>query len=234
MSNPKPPKKSVTASELMAQLQQDPQYQVRMQQTEAQRQESIQRHRLAAEPVVQDLRNAGFDVENIDELRRSGIDYEAAIPLLLKWLPLIAESAVKDSIVRALSVPWARQAAARPLIGQFHAAPDTAADLKWTIGNALAVVADDDVFNEIAELARDKRNGKSREMLAVALGNMRNPAAVDVLIKLLEDDEVAGHALMGLAKLKAHRARPYIERFLKHPKAWVRKEASKALAKLNK
>jgi HEAT repeat protein len=177
---------------------------------------------------------ASGNVESIDELRRSGTHYEAAIPLLLKWLPLVVESAVKDSIVRALSVPWAKQAAARPLISQFQAVPESAASLKWTIGNALAVVADDDVFNGIAELARDKRNGKSREMLAVALGNMRNPPAVDVLIELLEDDEVAGHALMGLANLKARRARPYIERFLNHPKAWVRKEASKALAKLNK
>jgi len=37
-----------------------------------------------------------------------------------------------------------------------------------------------------------------------------------------------------LGKLKAEKARPYIERFLDHPKAWVRREAKKALAKLDK
>jgi HEAT repeat protein len=61
---------------------------------------------------------------------------------------------------------------------------------------------------------------------------MKNPAAVDVLIELLNDEEVAGHALMGLAKLKAHKSRPHIERFLNHAKPWIRTEASKALAKL--
>lgn len=70
-------------------------------------------------------------------------------------------------------------------------------------------------------------------MLAVALGNMKTPTAVDLLIELLNDDEVAGHALMALGKLKAQKARSQIERFLGCSKPWVRKEASKALAKLD-
>ena len=71
-------------------------------------------------------------------------------------------------------------------------------------------------------------------MLAAALGNMKSAVAVDVLIELLNDDEVAGHALMALGKLKAFKARLHIERFLDHGKPWVRKEARKALAKLIK
>ena len=71
-------------------------------------------------------------------------------------------------------------------------------------------------------------------MVAVALGNMKDPRAVDVLIELLEDEEVAGHALLALGKLKSSKAKPYIEPFLGHPKAWVRKEAKRALAKIDK
>ena len=45
---------------------------------------------------------------------------------------------------------------------------------KWAIGAALWVVADDGVFEQVVELVQDKRHGKAREMLAVALGNMRD------------------------------------------------------------
>jgi HEAT repeat protein len=71
-------------------------------------------------------------------------------------------------------------------------------------------------------------------MVVLALANMRDSRAVDVLLGLLDDDEVAGHAVMALGKLKAGKARPAIEEFLKHPKPWVRKEAKKALDKLRR
>jgi hypothetical protein len=148
--------------------------------------------------------------------------------------PLVTSQALKESIVRALSVPWARPVAALPLIAEFKSVKGLDESLKWTIGNALSIVADDSVFHEIAELVKEKRHGKSREMLAVALGKMKNPQAVDLAIQLLNDEMVVGHALKALAKLKPQRARPYIEALVDHPKPWVRKEAARALAKLEK
>jgi hypothetical protein len=228
-------KKKVAAADLMNKLLQDPEYRAKAQESEKRRKVLKDEHRLAAWPVIQELKQAGFEIESIDELRRSGHSYKPAIRVLLNWLPRIQNPGVKESIVRALSVPWARPAAARPLICAFQAVPSTdSSALKWAIGNALEIVADDSVFSETVQLVRDKQHGKAREMLAVALGNMTNPAAVDILIDLLDDEEIAGHALIGLGKLRAQKARPYIEAFLNHPKPWVRKEASKALARLNK
>jgi HEAT repeat protein len=106
--------------------------------------------------------------------------------------------------------------------------------LKWAIGNALSVVADDHVFNEIVGLIKDKSHGRAREMLAVALGNMKDPRAVDVLVRLLADEEVAGHALIALGKLRATQSRPQVEAFLSHQKSWVRQEAKRALSKIDK
>lgn len=105
--------------------------------------------------------------------------------------------------------------------------------MKWAIGNALSVVADDTVYDDIVEIVADRSHAKSREMVAVALGNMKNPGAVDVLIGLLDDD-IAGHALLALRKLGAVRARPYVEPFLTHPRTWWRNEAKKAIAKFDK
>lgn len=234
MTEPNPHEKSVPASELMQRLERDPQYLARREEADAKWHRAVEQNKLAANPIIEDLKEIGFSVESIDELRRSGAKYKAAVPVLLKWLPAIENVDIKEAIVRALSVPWAKPTAARPLIAEFHATSEPASGLKWTIGNALAVVADDDVFNEIAELVRDKRHGKAREMLAVALGNMADLRAVDLLLELLRDDEVVGHVLIALGKLKIEKARPLVESLLNHPKPWVRNEAQKTLAKLDK
>lgn len=233
MSSPRLNRNKISASELVAKLEQDTNYMARVKQAEKRQQEKAADHNLAASLVIQDLGDSGFSVKSLDELRRSGVQYKAAIPLLLRWLPKVSSLTVKESLVRTLSVPWAKGIAARPLINEFRAAPeDLDAGLKWAIGNALEVVADDAVFQDIAELVRDKRHGKAREMLAASLGNMKNSAAVDVLIELLDDDEVVGHAIMALGRLNAQKARPFIENLLNHSKPWVCKEASKALAKM--
>ncbi len=74
--------------------------------------------------------------------------------------------------------------------------------------------------------------GRSREMLALALANMKNPRSVDVLIESLGDDDVAGHAVQALRKMKAKKAEPAIRPFIQHPKTWIRSEAKKALERM--
>jgi HEAT repeat protein len=143
--------------------------------------------------------------------------------------------AVKEDIVRALSVSWAKPVAAPALVAEFHRMENESnTGIKWAIANALSVVADDSVFEDIVNLVRDTRHGPARIMLALALGNMKDPHAQDVLISLLDDDLVAGQAIVALGKLKSQKAYPLIERFLTHPKAWIRKEARKALVKIEK
>ena len=217
----------------MSELEKDPEFVARRVEAELGRVKQASKHRVAALPVLHDLKKFGFSVDSLDELRRMGKPYKMAIPILLRWLPEISDLGVKESIVRALSVPWPKGVAAQPLINEFRGVPDHWTSIKWVIGSGLEVVADDSVFSEIVELVRDKRHGKAREMLAASLGKMKKRAAVDVLIELLADDEVVGHAIIALRKLKADKARPAIERLQDHPEAWVRQEAKKALAKLD-
>lgn len=228
------PKRSsrVTAAEFMEELQKDPSYQARVEEAEQRQQFKWEDYRRAAAPVLEDLERAGIQVERIAELRQRRADYRAALPILLNWLPKVAEASVKEDIIRTLSLPWARPDAADSLIAEFRrtAVPD--GGIGWVIGNALEVVADDSVFEDIVEIATDQSYGRSREMVVAALGNMKNPRAGEILIDLLDDGEVAGYAVMGLGKLKAKKAKPKIEPFLKHPQDWVRKEAKKALAKI--
>lgn len=194
---------------------------------------------LHAAPLFAELARAGFPLQSLSELyhKRSYYTkdtYRQVMPILFYWLPIINELRIKETIVRALTVRWAKPEAASILISEFTNVEDPKGFYKWAIGNALSVVADDSVFDDIVKLVKDKQHRRAREMVAVALGNMKNPQAVDVLIDLLQDEEVAGHALIALRKLRPLKARPYIEPFLNHPTTWVRKEAQKAIEKIDK
>jgi HEAT repeat protein len=230
--DPKKPK-PVTAAELTAQLEADPEWVRKRRERARVHGERLEQNRRDSKPLREELAAAGFEVSSVAELYNSQMNYEKAIPLLLRWLPKIENPDIKESVVRALTVDWARPQAAPILIEEFRRVTDpSGTGLRWAIGNALATVADDSVFGEVAELAEDRRWGKAREMVTVALGNMRDPRAVPVLQRLLADEEVAGHALIALGNLRAKEAQADIEPFLDHPTPWVRSEAQKALAKL--
>lgn len=189
--------------------------------------------------VAAELQKAGIKVNGVYDLVNTRRSYKEVIPLLVRLLPSVKDDRIKEGVVRALAVKEAvGEDVSRAMIREFEAispsAPPSEQALKWAIANTLSVVARDSVFEEVAALARDKQHGKAREMLAVALGNMKDPRAIDALVELLNDDEVAGHALIALGKLKAVKAKPAIERFLDHPKPWVRKEAERALKRTEK
>ena len=226
-----PPK---TAAELMADLESDPEYVARMKSQQEQRLKAVEQSLRNAKPILLDLASAGFYVDSVADLFNRKMNYEKAIPILLSWLTRITDPAVKEDVIRALTVPWAKPTAALPLIQEFRRAADSSsAGFQWAIANALSVVADDSVFDDVVQLVRDGRNGKAREMFALALGNMKNPQAVRVLTDLLGDAKVVGHAVMALGILKANDARSSVEKLASDPKKWIRKEVQKALAQMD-
>jgi HEAT repeat protein len=190
--------------------------------------------------LVSDLNAAGVPVSDLWELVNGKVAYRAAIPVLIDWLgavdarvPEPDRQKVREGLVRALTVPAARPAAAPALITEFRNAQDPSGlGIRWVIGNALAVVADDSVFGQIAELAQERDYGKARQMVVLALGRSKDPRAPSVLIGLLGDQDVTAHAVMALGKLKPPDARAAVEPLLRHPEALVRRESKKTLAKL--
>ncbi len=223
-----------TAAEMMAELENDPDYIARMKSQEERRLQAVEESQRNANPILLDLASAGLYVESVADLFNRKMNYEKAIPILISWLPRVVDPHVKQDVIRALTVVWAKPFAAPLLIKEFQKAVDpSGTGIRWVIANALAVVADDSVFDDVVLLVRDGRNGKAREMLALALANMKNPQAVRVLTGLLEDEQVVGHAVMALGKLKAKDARSFVEKLVSHPKKWIRKEVQKALIKMD-
>jgi HEAT repeat protein len=184
-----------------------------------------------AEIVLCEVRSKGFSVHSFAELRRVK-QYQQLIPLLLKWLRQVDDKDLKEDLVRTMSLPCAGPEVARAFVEEFRAADDFF--LKWAIGNGLSIVADDTVADDLFELVRDRRHGRAREMLALALANLRDPHAPAVARKLLSDEDVQGHAVIALRKLKAYEAKDDVARLLKHPKSWIRAEAKKALRSFEK
>lgn len=202
---------------------------------EKQKESRISAMRQAGAPVIADLAQNGLSVEWVEDLYHKRYNYKEAIPILMKWLPLIDNLDVKETIVRALSVRWAKPIAAPALIKEFRKfrnLPD--GGITWAIGNALSVVADDSVAVDIIELVQDIQYGRSRQMLAIALGNMKKADVQDVLINLLDDKDVVGHAIIALGKIKSKKAYELLAKYENHPMTWIRNEAKKARIRIEK
>jgi HEAT repeat protein len=190
--------------------------------------------------LIDELHAAGVPVRDVWDLVNAKVQYRAAIPVLIDWLGHVAERVpepdrpkLTEALARALTVPAARPAAGPVLIDAFRRVSDpTGMGLRWVIGNALSVAADDSVFDEMAALAQDRGYGKARQMIVQGLGRSKDPRAVPLLIGLLEDDDVAAHAISALARLRPAAARQPVESMLSHPQALVRSEARKALKKI--
>ena len=95
----------MTAAELMAKLQNDPEYQRKAQAAEAQRQVRVQALRRAEQPIVADLRRAGVMVDSVWDLVNTSVPYPDALPVLLKHLQLGGyPDRVMESLGSALAV----------------------------------------------------------------------------------------------------------------------------------
>jgi HEAT repeat protein len=183
-----------------------------------------------------------FAARDIPEagIRAPRFDFEAAAPVLVDWLPRVETALVKERIVRSLTgEKAATPLALELLVAEFRRADDHG--LKWAIGNALATLADDSIADELVELAQDRRHGSSREMLMDALARTKDERALGALVELVDDDDVAGHAISALRRLGPKRSLPYLERArpsLERQAAdgetpLARRQASAALARLS-
>src|SRR5262245_36941644 len=75
----------------------------------------------ALAPIIADLRSHGVDVSDLDNTFPTSREvYLKAIPVLLSWLPRTENSAIRNAIIRTLTVPWARGVATRAVLDEFY------------------------------------------------------------------------------------------------------------------
>jgi hypothetical protein len=194
------------------------------------------RHRLAAQPVLDELGSLGFQVHQIPELRRFGASYAPAVPALARHLAKIDHAGVREELARVLAVPWAREHALAPLLEVFARTPNSPPATKAALAAAIEALADASVESELVRLCTDRSHGSSRELLVLALGKLDSPAVADVLAELLRDRFVGGHAVQALLRI-TERTRldldsAILKPFFNDGRAWVRRAARDLAAAL--
>ena len=220
--------------------------------------ERARRSMAVAEPIIDELHKLGYKVQTLADLRHQDKDWKTAIPLLLRWLPLVDDDLdIKQEIVRCISVPWVGNSATAELIEEFKKyAPilpkpsvqwvanqlrDIPEEenklgpyfsLAWAIGNALSIVDVKGFEKQIIELCRNRKYGLARQMLVMGLGRFHSIDAEETALDLLSDEDVTLHAIDALAKMKSKRALFELERLMKDKRAAVRKQARKAITKI--
>jgi hypothetical protein len=159
------------------------------------------------DPVAGDLyaalEAAGVDATAFGTFGRlvaQTVDYNRAAPVLVDWLPRVSDPALKDAVVRSLAGQSGRHRfGAAALIHEFTD-PRHSPSLRWSVGNALASVAGPNDGPGIRALLADARWGEGRQMLCDAIVRTKDPAGVNVLLTLVGDDTIAGHAISALRR----------------------------------
>ena len=201
---------------------------------EAIRERLIALNQECAAPINQELEKLGFPV--VSSLKNSKIKYKAAIPVLIKWMNKAVTPDVKNTIIGALAVPWAKPLAAQPLLEALSKSGpgESFEGLRWQICYALEENADDSIADELLAIAAHQEYGTDRSMVVSALGRLRDPRAASTAIALLADPNVTYPALVALRKLAPVDATSALEPLLTHKEADIRKEAKKALQAIAK
>jgi hypothetical protein len=237
-------RKPVTAEELMSELDADPDFIARRDEAERQREAAAAAFRESAKPVRAALRSAGLpdggfgsfvSARGAEYFGEPEFDHERAVPVLLECLPRTEDPRVKEAIVRHLSTKYAKPIAAGPLVEEFRRTPADQQALKWAIGNALDAVTDNDALPELLEWVRDQQHGSGRQMIVLRLGRApKRPEIAETLVDLLEDEDVALHAMSALRQqLGPKAARPHIARLQSHPSDRIRAQAGRELKKID-
>lgn len=185
--------------------------------------------------MLSNLRKVGVVINDIYDLVNTKESYPEAIPVLLDLIKQGVEDVrVKEGIIRALAVREAVGLASPILLDEYKKTPKEQISLRWAIGNTIYTTITKSDTNAVLQLVQNKENGISRQMFVAALGRFKSKEVEDTLIELLDDDEVAPHALEALGKLKSIRALDKVYSLTKHKKTLVKKEAEKTFKKLKK
>jgi HEAT repeat protein len=183
------------------------------------------------EQLLREIREKGVEISNINDLICINKKHKDLIPILLEYLNKITDESDKQYIVRCLGVKGFTEVT-KPLIDEFFKSYNIS--YKWAIGNTLNIIFDKQYLPELLKIVLDKNHGISRQMIVYGLGRFKNEQVKSVLVNLLQDQDVVGHAIHALSQLGDPSVLNDIEPFTNYKIPWIRNEAKKAIKKLSK
>lgn len=185
---------------------------------------------LNKEQLLQEIRAKGVEISSIDELMKIGAKDRDLVPILLNHLSQISDESDKEFIVRCLGVKGFAEVS-KPLLYEFNNSDNLL--YKWAIGNTLDIISDKGILPELLEIVQNKKHGRSRQMIIYGLGKYKKETQIKpILVSLLQDKDVAGHAIHALSQLGDPEVIKDIKPFENYDVTWIRNEAKRAVKKL--
>jgi hypothetical protein len=171
------PTKSMSAAELMSRLQGDPDWVRQNAERDAHHKAVVEERRQEIRPeqtpLLADLAAAGVKVNSVWDLVNAKSPYPAAIPVLSAYLQRVRHSILREGIARALTVPEARGIAGRVILSELQRpSGESPHSVRWVLANALTVVGDESMADELKALICDDEFADVRERLTTALGKV--------------------------------------------------------------
>jgi hypothetical protein len=168
--------------------------------TEAERQAARERDRLASQPVLDDLRSIGIDIDSVWDLYKVPDSRPRAIPVLLKHLRLDYPDRVLQGIGQGLddksARPWWADLRALLVETENPVARDRAAC-------ALATCANQQHYDDLLALINDETLGESRIYFlrpANRIGNRISPGQGRAVIESAALDPVLAKEATAILK----------------------------------
>jgi hypothetical protein len=160
----------VSAVDLMAKLQSDPEWVAQNAEREAKRVAAEARFRVEEEPIIRDLAKAGYDVGSVYDLVNTTASYPSAIPVLLDHLSRDYHPRIRQGIGRALAVVEAQGLAGPTLLHELRLEKEP--QTRWVFANTLTIVADRADAKQLADLVGDPQYADVHDRLSQALKNV--------------------------------------------------------------
>ena len=191
------------------------------------------------ELVTEALRAVGVQVRSAQDLMHTRDPYPAAIPPLIEMLGRVKTYTLKEIIARSLGTREAKGKAEPTLLAEFEASlhDDSieARSFRWAIANTLEIIGGKGDASSFMRLLRDPRGSNAHDMLILAAAKTKDRRFIPVLLEYLESGKLQGFAARGLGILRAKEAVPSLTLLASETKnSWVRREAIKALDRINK
>lgn len=183
---------SITAGELMAELEADPEYVAETARQDREREARVAERRRAEAPLVEELRESGFEVDTAWDLVNTSTPYPGALPILLEHLQRPYPDRVREGIARALAVRDARFGV--ETLVRLYRAEEAGTDAKDGLAVAIGEASDDDVIDEVIDLATDPSHGTNRVLMLEALGRSKTPRARAALEEIARDPAIGEEA----------------------------------------
>lgn len=192
----------MTAEELMAQLESDPEWVKQRDERDRIHAEKVAQNIEDAKPLIAALREAGVSLNSLNDVIQVEKLHPAVIPVLLEHLDREKSEYVRGSMALALAVPeaivgWSKIKTA------FLNDPKPTTDVsrtKWQWALALGAIANDSMLDEVIDLLKNPAHGRDRVPLIQVLLRSKESRAKKVLEELESDPVIGKDAKMARKK----------------------------------